>query len=295
MIAATGILALHDDLHPEVSGLADLVAGWHTPPSVAIGLLVLGATHLWATGPGRERLGLRESRSRLAARRAWWLAGLATLFLALTGPLHDLADYFSFAGHMVQHLLITLVAPPLLILGVPRGAVELALGVEPVRRGASVLVRPLVAGAIFSVVLVIWHLPELYDLTLQRHAVHIAEHLLFIVTAVIMWWPVLSPYAPHRASPGIQMIYLFLLGLPMKAVGAVIALSDSLLYPFYAEAPRIWSFLTPALDQELGGLIMWVPGGFSFWIATTVIFFRWYAEERDPTPSRPPREAVSGV
>lgn len=279
-LLASAAHALHGD------GSLSLVP-WHTPPSVLIGTLALAAGYLWATGPWRESLGIPDEPAKRHRRTAWFMAGLSVMFLALTGPIHDVSDYYLFSGHMVQHLLITMVVPPMLIRGVPEWLVETALEVRWIRRVAEVLVRPLVAGVLFSVVMVVWHVPELYDLSLRNHDVHIAEHLSFMVTSVIVWWPILSPYEAHRPSWGVQMIYLFLLGLPMKLVGAFITLSESVVYTFYLEAPRVWPYLTPLADQQVGGLLMWVPGGFTFWGVMTVIFFRWYAEEGDPIPRAP--------
>lgn len=280
---------------PLVAGIAHALHGeaglsllhWHTPPSVLIGSVGLAAAYLWVTGPWRRKLGIPDEPARRRRRTAWFTGGIAVMFVALTGPIHDASDYYLFSGHMVQHLLITVVMPPMLIRGVPAWVVERALSVRVIRRVAEVLIRPLVAGVLFSVVMVVWHVPELYDLALRNHDLHIVEHLSFIVTSVIVWWPILSPIDAHRPPWGVQMIYLFLLGLPMKVVGAFITLSESVVYTFYLEAPRVWPYLTPLADQQIGGLIMWVPGGFTFWGVMTVIFFRWYAEEGDPVPGTP--------
>src|SRR3989442_5617595 len=99
---------------------------------------------------------------------------------------------------------------------------------------------------------------------------HIVQHLVFLTTAVLMWCPVLSPVPelPRLHYAG-QMLYLFLLGIPMSVVGALITLADQVLYPFYAAAPRVFG-LPPLADQQIGGLMMWVPGGLVFWVAMTV-------------------------
>ena len=139
--------------------------------------------------------------------------------------------------------------------------------------------RPVWCFVLFNTVLSVWHLPPLYNAALEHHPVHIFQHLTFIATSVLMWWPILSPTpALPRASYPMQMLYLFALGIPMSIVGALITLSGSTLYPFYAEAPRVWG-LSPLADQQLGGLIMWVPGGLLFWVAMSVVWFRWSARE----------------
>ena len=152
--------------------------------------------------------------------------------------------------------------------------------------------RPLAAGALFSVPITLWHFPQFYEAALEHHPLHIAQHLVFLATAVIMWWPVLSPLPElPRASYVTQLLYLFVLGLPMSLAGALITLANDLLYPFYASAPRVWG-LTPAADQQLGGLLMWVVGTIYLWVAATVVWFRWAArEEAGEAESAVPPEA----
>jgi len=134
--------------------------------------------------------------------------------------------------------------------------------------------------------------PIFYEAALRNHNLHVFQHLVFLATAVLMWWPVLSP-VPELARlpyPG-QMLYLFLLGIPMSVTGALITLSDRILYPFYTAAPRVWG-LTPLADQQIGGLLMWVPGGLVLWLAMTVVWFRWSGrEERGDADRAVPREA----
>ena len=117
---------------------------------------------------------------------------------------------------------------------------------------------------------------------------------MFIATAVIMWWPVLSPLPElPRAGYGTQLLYLFALGLPMSLAGALITLADGVLYPFYVSAPRVWG-LTPAADQQLGGLLMWVVGTIYLWVAASVVWFRWAArEETGNAEAAVPLEAYS--
>ncbi|HEX9293098.1 MAG TPA: cytochrome c oxidase assembly protein, partial [Gemmatimonadales bacterium] len=129
----------------------------------------------------------------------------------------------------------------------------------------------------FTGPIVIWHAPVLYEAALRDHNLHIAQHLVFLTTAVIMWWPVLSPVPELPRIPHLlQMLYLFLLGIPMSVTGALITLSDAVLYPFYAAAPvpRVGG-LSPLEDQQIGGLLMWVLGGLMLWIVMSVVWFRY--------------------
>jgi putative membrane protein len=131
----------------------------------------------------------------------------------------------------------------------------------------------------------LWHLPVFYNAAMDNHNIHILEHLMFMAAAVLMWWPLTSqlPELPRLSYPG-QMLYSFLMTLPMSIVAVYITMADTILYPAYSAAPRI-SFLSPADDQMLGGLIMWVPGGVIFMIIMTVVFFRWAQRGEDDSAS----------
>jgi putative membrane protein len=121
----------------------------------------------------------------------------------------------------------------------------------------------------------------MYNSAMYYHEVHILQHLLFLTTAVLAWWPLLGsmPELPRLSYPG-QMLYSFLMTLPMTVISIFIVYSDHVLYPAYASAPRLWG-LNPLEDQRLGGLIMWIPGGLFFYLLTAVIFFKWANSNRD--------------
>ena len=248
----------------------------------------------WSTVVGTAALAaLYEWRARVAARdplgggppsgpqRALFVTGLVVLVLSLNGPLHDLSDRFLFSAHMVQHLVLTLVVPPLLIAGTPASMFRQALRAPAVARAARSLARPVACYAIFNVVLAAWHLPVLYNLALAHHPVHIAQHLMFLVAATLMWWPLMSPLPelPRLPYP-MQMLYCFLMTIPMSVIAIFITYADEVLYPAYASAPRIWG-VSPMQDQLFGGLIMWIPGGLFFVCVMAVVFFKWAARDTD--------------
>ena len=259
-------------LHPNV----DLSQGGFTVHwSTVIGLAALQA--LWLL---RARAHRGEHRPT-AFQAAAFSSGLVTMFLALNGPVHDIADYYLFTGHMVQHLALTIVTPPLLLLGTPGWMLRPALRIGWVRSIARAVTTPRAAFAIFNLVLAAWHLPPLYNSAMYYHAVHILQHLMFLTAAVLMWWPMLSPLPelPRLSYPG-QMLYSFVMTLPMTVISIFIVYADHVLYPAYASSPRLWG-LSPLEDQRLGGLIMWIPGGLFFYLLTSVIFFRWVTTQRD--------------
>ncbi len=259
-------------LHPNV----DLSQGGFTVHwSTVIGLVALQA--LWLV---RARAHAPADRPS-AFQAAMFTLGLVVMFLALNGPVHDISDFYLFSGHMVQHLVLTIVVPPLLLLGTPGWMLRPALRIPAVAAVARVVSTPRAAFTIFNLVLAAWHLPPLYNSAMYYHEVHILQHLMFLVSAVIVWWPMLSPLPelPRLSYPG-QMLYSFLLTLPMTVISIFIVYADHVLYPAYASAPRLWG-LSPLEDQRLGGLIMWIPGGLFFYLLTSVIFFRWSTTQRD--------------
>jgi putative membrane protein len=245
---------------------------WALHPTVIAGTALLVGVYGWGIGPWRRRLGHPPAP---AWQVGCFAAAMGTLLVSLNGPIHDLSDYYLFSIHMVQHLLLTLVFPPLLIAGLPGWLVDGLARFPVVRAVGRFLTYPLVAGALFTVTLTAWHAAPAYDLMMRNHEVHVATHLMFMVTAVIMWWPAMSPSTllpPLRY--GLRALYLFLVSIPMQIVAALITFADDVLYDWYAVAPRTWG-LSPADDQQLGGLLMWVPGNMYMLGAIAVVFYVW--------------------
>ena len=251
---------------------------------VVIGVLVLAGVYTRAIVTSPARVPLSQPLA--------FFGGCAALLVALNGPLHDLSDYYLFSAHMVQHLLLALVVAPLWLAGTPGDVLDRLL--DPLVRskvaGAIVrtATRPLVAFAAYAVLLIGWHLPGPFNVALEGHGWHVVEHVALLGSALLGWWPVLSPSRRLPALPyAAQLLYLFVLGMPMTVVAAFVTGAERPLYPWYAAAPRIFD-LTPLADQQLGGIIMWVPAGVVPVIAFTVVFFRWAAAEPDePEALRP--------
>ncbi len=252
---------------------------WSADPVVLSGLALLGGGYAAATlWRGRIQRGARVEPARVIS----FAGALAVLLGSLTGPLHDLSDYYLFSAHMVQHLLLAFAMPPLLLHGTPPWMARALLGHPAVVALGRPLTRPAGAFAAFNLVLVAWHLPPLYNLAMDVHAVHIVQHLMIMGVSALLWWPVLSPSTDlPRAPYPVQLLYLFVVGLPMVVVSIFITMADSVLYPAYVAAPRVWVALSPHADQHLGGLIMWIPGGLVFLVAISVVFFRWQASGAD--------------
>lgn len=272
-------------------------------PSTTIGIALFAAAYLWRARQGPEAadrlpVGVTAETADAAqldmaaaiagptaGQKLAYFSSLILLFLTLNGPLHDLSDFYLFSGHMVQHLILTLVVPPLMIAGTPGWMLRPLLRRPALFRAARKLTSITWCFVLFNVVLAFWHLPPLYNLALANHGVHILQHLMFIAASVLMWWPLMSPLPelPRAAYPA-QMLYCFLMVIPMSIISIYIAMADTLLYPAYAAAPRILG-ITPLQDQQYGGLIMWIPGGVFFYAVMTVVFFKWSSRGEDTEES----------
>ncbi len=249
-----------------------LALSWSPDPSVLGGTLALGAAYLaWLRG-------------RPGARAVPFAAGLLVLVLALTSPLHTLGELYLFSAHMAQHLLLLLVVPPLLLWGLPPAATARLLRRPALERLESTLGRPALAFTVATAALWAWHLPALYDRALLHHGLHVGEHLVFLVTATMFWWPLLQPRPAHRLAAGPAMGYLAGALVSGSLLGILLTFAPAGTYPFYLHPPDPFGALTlirdgwgltPAVDQQLGGILMWVPGGAVYIAGILVLFGRW--------------------
>ena len=254
---------------------------WHSHPDVLIGLGLLQGGYLLGVGPLRERYGLAEASD--PRQTATFTLGVLVIFFALLSPLHRISNDFLFSAHMLQHVLLTLVAPPLLILGTPDWLIRRILRPDPLFIAARIATYPVVAFLLFNVIFSMWHMPALYNLSVTVHAVHVFEHALFMAAAVLMWWPIASimPELPRLSYP-LQMLYLFLLSIAQLIIFAPITFATSPLYEWYANAPRILA-LDAVADQQIGAIIMKIGGGLLFLALIIATFFRWYSREQEKT------------
>ena len=251
---------------------------WHPHPDVLIGLGLLEAGYLLGVGPMRRRYRLADDVD--PRQVATFTLGVMVIFVSLLSPLHILSDQYLFSAHMLQHVLLTLVAPPLLLLGTPDWLIRRILRPDWAFIAVRVIVHPVVAIVLFNVVFSIWHLPDLYHLSVTSRPVHVGEHLLFIGTAMIMWWPLVSsmPELPRLSHP-LQMVYLFVMSLAQIIVFGAITFAPEPLYEWYVNAPRIW-YPSALADQQIGAVIMKVGGGLLFIALMIIAFFRWYGAEQ---------------
>jgi putative membrane protein len=253
--------------------LADsALAAWRIPWCTAIFLLLAAMLYLRGFARMHHQMPVRFPRSRLA----FYLAGLAAFALALVSPLEALDDRL-LVTHMVQHLLLLMIAPPLLLLGAPQiplvraippGLAKRSIGVlaksRTCRRLFAGVTHPAAALLAFSLVILGWHLPAPFQAALRSDDWHIAEHGCMITAGLLFWYPVIQPWPAAERWPRWALVpYLMVADAENSLLAGFMVLSGRLLYPFYAGVPRI-DALAPINDQVLAGAIMWVPGSILF-------------------------------
>src|SRR3990172_7171008 len=252
---------------------------WHFHPDVWLLLLALEGGYLAAIARRRRKAAPGEE---VATRRkvVLFTAGVAVLWIGADWPVHDLAERFLYSVHMVQHMLFSLVAPPLLIAGMPAWMLRRMLEPRPIAAAAGFLTRPLVAMLVFNGALLFTHWPAVVQASVGSEPIHFALHALVFGSALVMWWPVMSPLPelPALPAPG-QMLYLFFQSLAPTIPAAVLTFGHSPLYPVYQTFPRIWG-IGALTDQLVDGLIMKLGGGLILWGVIATVFFRWFGQER---------------
>ncbi len=276
---------MHLAFHLDPVALADAAPSiwsgpWSWEPAIVFPLAVL--LGIYTMGAVR-----RGSFERLRWHHVSFFAGWCTLFLALTSPIHELGEQL-FSAHMLQHEILILVSAPLISAShpgatmlwalVPRHRGEIGGWVQRIEnsRPVSFLTAPLNAWILEAAALWLWHIPFLYQATLQSDWVHAAQHLSFLGTAVL-FWSALYGVGRSAMGYGAATLYVFGTAVHCSALGALLTFSQVLWYPAYATTTAAWG-LTPLQDQQLGGAIMWVPSGLVFIVAAMALMTRWLSE-----------------
>ena len=252
---------------------------WHPHPDVWLLLGGLWAAYLIAVR--RHRATAAEAMDR-RRRTTLFSLGMACLWFGADWPVHDLAEGYLYSAHMVQHMVFTLVAAPLLIAGTPTWMWRGVLSPRPVFVAFRFLTRPVVALIVFNGLLLFTHWPEVVEASVGSELTHFTLHVLLFGSAIVVWWPIMSPLVELPAlTPPAQMMYLFVQSLAPTIPASFLTFGHTLLYPVYGTFPRIWG-ISALNDQLIAGLLMKIVGGLILWGFIATIFFRWHArEERD--------------
>src|SRR5215469_14922896 len=284
-----------------------VLLSWSIPPVATFAIVLTALTYLRGAWLLR-RAGYPDLP---AWRITTFLLGLLALWFALASPL-DTFSSFVLTAHMLQHMTLMMVAPPLLLLGEPlipivRGMPRFAarefagpfLNWRFASRLGLFLTNPVTALILMGASMFIWHVPGPYELALRSSAWHQTEHACFFFASIIFWWPVVQPW-PSRAqwSRWAMVPYLVIADLQNTALSAVLVFSDKILYPSYAAGPSLFGF-TPQEDQAAAGAIMWVMGSLAFIVPAILIAVQCLTRRRTevpvPLPSRlkTPAESAS--
>jgi len=243
---------------------------WPLDTTVYFGLVLLFLGHAWLA---RDVPDFKRKHS------LYFGLGLFAIWVALESPIDTIADNYLDSVHMLQHVLLGFVAPPLMLLGLSRGMVARVVRVPGVRALTEPIPAQLIAGA----VMIGWHVPVLYDATLYSEPLHVTEHVMFVAAGLLLYWPMLeatSAYARWRMSPVAKLIYMLAATLPQDGVALALIFSRVPFYEYYVHAPRLVGSLTPVVDQTVAGAVLMIFGKATIGIAALAVFFRWFGSEQ---------------
>jgi putative membrane protein len=242
---------------------------WPLDPTVYAGLVALFLGHAWLA---------RRVDDAQPKHTFYFGLALVTLWVALETPIDTISDHYLDSVHMLQHVLLGFIAPPLMLLGLSPQMAGLLARV-PFARAVT---EPVPAQVIAAAVMIAWHVPALYDATLRSESLHVVEHLTFIGSGLLLYWPMLeatSSQARWQLSPGLKLLYMLAATLPQDGVALVLLFSRVPFYDFYVHVPRLVPSLAPLIDQTLAGATLMILGKATMAVAALAVFYRWFGRE----------------
>ena len=253
---------------------------WHPHPDVWLLIVVLACGYTLALariGPSQVGPGQPVATRRQVTLFA---LGVLALWIHADWPIHDIGEHYLFSVHMAQHIGFTLIAAPLILLGLPVWLVRWLARPRGLRFVFTELTRPLPAAIVFNTAVVFTHWPVVVNAALRHHPLHFALHFLIVTAALLMWFPVLNrvPELP-RMSQGIRLVYVFLQSVVPTIPASFLTFGSGVLYSFYATAPRPFP-ISAIDDQQVAGALMKLYAGLLLWSVIAVGFFRWYARDQ---------------
>lgn len=255
-----------------------LTSTWHFEPWVLATSILLIVGYVYAT------------RAQLSKYTIIFLTGVTIFFVTLISPLSMLGKTYLFSANMIQHIALLLIVPVLLLLGIPPSLIEKLSARSPLMKLTGILGHPLIAWFFGVGAMWIWHLPSLHDAVLRNESLYILQQISFIIFGAIFWWPVFAPINRARLSPLKSTLYLASACLGCSILGIFITFASVGLYPAYLNPVDTYGILpllrndlciTPGVDQQIGGLTMWVPGCLIYLFASMLTLVRWYRNPED--------------
>ena len=253
---------------------------WRWQPHPEVWLLVAGIVFVGGYGVRVIAPKVVPAGEPAVTRRqkGWFIAAVATLWFAADWPMHDIGEQYLYSVHMIQHLLITFVVPPMFLMATPEWLARLVVSDYGfVSRAIRRLAHPVAAGVIFNAVVVFLHWQTAVRLSVENGPFHFTMHVLVFTTALLMWTPVVGPLPELRMGLPGRMIYLFLQSVIPTVPGGWLTFAENPVYKVYDRAYRLWGISTID-DQQAAGAIMKILGGFYLWAIIIVLFFRWAAQ-----------------
>ncbi|MCY4037094.1 MAG: cytochrome c oxidase assembly protein [bacterium] len=270
---------------------------WRYQPHAEVWVILAAAVAMaWYTARVIAPKAAPGGRAPFARRhKLAFIGAMAALWVASDWPMHDISEEYLYSVHMIQHLLITFVVPPLLWAAIPEWLARLmfsddgSVGVW-VRR----LARPVAAGLAFNFMVAVSHIPWVVNTSVENGALHYFVHLLLVASAMAMWLPVCGPVPELRMGAPGKMVYLFLMSVVPTVPGGFLTFAQGAVYSAYDHQVRLWGIGVQA-DQQAAGLIMKLVGGMYLWAWIGVLFFRWSgAQQQANTRMRVVTAAAQG-
>jgi cytochrome c oxidase assembly factor CtaG len=271
-------LSRHLSVGAAMTNVQLFAEAWNFEPVMIFGSAALFFGYLWVV------------RFRMNHKTAIFGSGVLLMLLTLIGPLDFLGDNYLFSAHMMEHVLLYLAAPPLLLLGLPPEPVRSLLSIEIAAKAERFLRRPTTAWLLAVGVMWLWHLPVLYNAALNHEGIHAVEHLSLLVTGTIFFWPIFTPLPSHRLSPIVGAVYIFTAMSANMLLGILLTFAPLGYYPTFMRSSdgtgifrlirTVWK-IDPQSDLNLGGMFMWIIGGLMYFASLMAVISRLYTNPEE--------------
>lgn len=260
--------------HPEVWLLVAFLVGAYVYVAKVLGPA--------AVGPGVRAVTTKQTVAFVAA--------IALLWFAADWPVHDIGENYLYSVHMLQHLVLTYFVAPLMLIATPTWMVRVLVGEGRAYRALKWFAKPVVAGVIFNVMVMVLHIPGLVNASASNGALHYALHVLVVSAALLMWTPVVGPFREWQIGPGAKCIYLFLMSVVPTVPAGWLTFAEGVVYKHYDQPVRVWG-IGVTDDQQIAGLIMKLGGSTFLWSIVVYLFFKRFGAgfEKDNTYVRSAR------
>lgn len=258
---------------------------WQWHPEVWVLLAGLIGLYVYAAKALGPRLVPAGTPAVTRNQKRWFVVGIVLTWIAADWPMHDIAEEYLYSVHMLQHMLLTFIIPPVMLMATPEWLARIVIGDGRIGRAFLRLARPIPAAVVFNAVQLLTHWSGIVNASVENGPLHYALHTVVVITALAVWMPVVSPLPEYRINPPAQCIHLFLTSIVPTIPAAWLALADGVLYEAYDKPARLWGIGVTS-DQQAAGLIMKLGGGVFLWTIIVLIFFRWSASQDHGTKAR---------